>query len=140
MRYRSLIAGLLIGVVFGSRSSEAQYTADFQTNILSGVTNNWTGDYLVGSNTFADVLLIQSIGVLSNGYGYVGYEEASSNNSVRVSDFRSLWRNVGSLYLGYFGGGNSLVISNRGLVISDNGFVGYNSASSNNSVLVTGNG
>ena len=52
-------------------SARAQYTADFQTNLISAVTSNWTGDYVVGSNTLADVLLVQTSGVLSNGHGYL---------------------------------------------------------------------
>ena len=58
----------------------AQYTANFQTNTISGITNNWTGDYIVGFSTFADVLLIEGGGVLSNGHGYVGYSASGSNN------------------------------------------------------------
>ena len=128
----------MVSLVVPFFAVHAQYTADYQTNIIYGVTNNWSGDYLVGSNTFADALLIQTNGVLSNAFGYVGYEVISSNNSVLVSDRFSLWRNVGSLYVGYSGGGGSLAVSNRAVVISDNGFVGYNSNSSGNCVLVTG--
>ena len=58
----------------GARYSSAQYAGNSQTNIISGVVSNWTGDYLVGSNTFADASLIQNGGVLSNGNGYLGYE------------------------------------------------------------------
>ena len=139
MRHDCLIVGLLVGIVLGPRPSEAQYTNDYQTNTISGVTSNWSGDYVVGSNTFADVLLIQNTGVLSIGCGYLGYEVSSSNNSVQVTG-TSLWNHSGELYNGYSGAGNSLVISNGGQVLNTNGFVGYNPSSSNNSVLVTGTG
>ncbi|MGH3166289.1 MAG: hypothetical protein ACRDN0_10405, partial [Trebonia sp.] len=43
---------------------QAQYSANFQTNIISGLTSNWAGSYYVGNTTYADVLLIQSSGVL----------------------------------------------------------------------------
>ena len=105
-----LLCALCVSVV----QCEAQYTADYQTNIISGVTSNWAGDYFVGSNTFADVLLIQNSGVLSNGYGYLGYEVSSSNNSVLVTGTGSVWSNGSDLYVGYSGAGNSLVISNGG--------------------------
>src|SRR5208282_6588728 len=59
----------------------AQYMDDFQTNIISGVTSNWVDNpanpnagYVVGSNFVDDALLINGGGVLSNGYGYIGYE------------------------------------------------------------------
>src|ERR1035437_5511413 len=99
MRSPRLTLGLL-GIILGSRSSEAQYTANFQTNIISGVTSNWTGDYLVGSNTFADALLIQNSGVLSNGTGYLGYNSSSSNNSALVTDIGSVWSNSSNLLIG----------------------------------------
>ncbi len=141
----------LIGVISLSLAAapvaRAQYTQNYQTNIISGVTSNWVGDYLVGSNTFADVLLIRNSGVLSNGYGYLGYEVSSSNNSVLVTGVGSVWSNSADLYVGYSGADNSLVISNGGQVINNapfgsgfNCYIGYNSSSSNNSVLVTGTG
>src|SRR5260221_2095741 len=47
----SIFLGLLAGIILSPRLSHAQYSANFQTNIISGVTSNWTGDYLIGSNT-----------------------------------------------------------------------------------------
>jgi len=132
--------GLLVGIAFSFQPAYAQYSANFQTNIISSVTNNWSGDYIVGSNAFADALLIQAAGVLSNANGYLGYEVGGSNDSALVSDLHSIWRNAGALYVGYSGFGSSLTISNHGAVISTNGFVGYNSNSTTNNVLVTGAG
>src|SRR5437867_226761 len=89
------VASLVLPVV-----SQAQYTANFQTNMISGVTSNWSGNYLVGSNTFADVLLVQSDGVLSNGVGYLGFEVGSSNNTATVADSGSVWSSLLQLYVG----------------------------------------
>ena len=133
-----LVVGLLVGIVLGSPSSEAQYTANHQTNIISGVTNNWSGDYYVGSNYVFDALLIQNGGVLSNMNGYIGYSAAASNNSALVTGSGSVWSNETYLYVGDYGSRNSLVISNGGKVMAGDSYIGYNSASSNNSVLVTG--
>jgi T5SS/PEP-CTERM-associated repeat protein len=125
-------------------ATRAQYISDFQTNIISGVTSNWSGNYLVGSNTFADVLLIQDSGVLSNGTAYLGYEAGSSNNSVSVNGTGSIWNSGNNLYVGYSGSGNSLAISNGGQVVYSSNFawsyIGYDALSSNNTVLVTGPG
>jgi T5SS/PEP-CTERM-associated repeat protein len=144
MRHDYLIAGLLFWIALGSSPSEAQYTADFQTNIISGGITNWSGDYIVGSNTFGDALLIRSSGVLTNANGYLGYEVGGSNNSALVADPGSLWSNRLNLYVGFSGANNSLVISNGGRVValsgeqlSSGGYVGYNSSSSNNQILVT---
>jgi len=124
--------------MLGSRSSEAQYTANYQTNTISGVTSIWTGDYVVGSNTFADVLVITNGGslVVPGARGFLGYEASSSNNSVMVSG--GTWTTTDHLYIGNSGSGNSMVISNGGTVVNSIGYIGYYTGSTNNSVLVTG--
>ena len=142
------MAGFLVWIALGSRPSEAQYTANFQTNIISGVSGGFWLRYVVGSNTFADVLVIRNKGTLADNTGYVGYEPGSTNNCAIVTDAGSAWQHGGNgpsgrFYLGYSGAGNSLIISNGGLVSGPNASsmtVGANSTSSNNSVLVTGNG
>ena len=139
---RASLVGIGLALLLGT-SSEAQYTADFQTNIISSVTSNWVGNYYVGNTNFADVLLIQNSGVLSNGLGYVGYEVGSSNNSVLVTGTGAVWRCNRDLSIGFRGAGNSLLISNGGRVVGGvlgEGHVGDVTSSRNNSVLVTGTG
>jgi T5SS/PEP-CTERM-associated repeat protein len=138
MRRGCLIAEFLIGFALASRPSEAQYGANFQTNTISGVTSNWSGDYCVGSNTFANALLIRNGGVLTNAAGYVGYLQTSSSNRVLVAGTNSVWNCANNLQLGVSGSGNSLVISNGGRVIDSSGFVGANPGSDSNSLLVVG--
>ncbi len=146
-----LIVGFIVGVLAGPCPSHAQYTADYQINVISGVTSNWVDDssnpgagYVIGSNWVHDVLLVDAGGVLSNGNGYVGYEVGANDNTVLVSDPGSAWTNNGTLYVGYSGAGNELIIANGGLVQDrypaawDE--VGLNSSSSNNTVLVSGSG
>ena len=111
--------------------ADAQYTGDFQTNTIGGVVSNWTGNYIVGSNTFADALLIENGGVLSNGFGQLGCQ-LSSNNSVHVVN-RGVWRNE-RLYVGDDrASGNSLVVSG-GTVLATGLTVGLGSGSCDNSV------
>ena len=52
-------------------AAHAQFSANNQTNTISGVASNWVSGsgYIVGNNTFADALIIQSGGALSNGTG-----------------------------------------------------------------------
>jgi T5SS/PEP-CTERM-associated repeat protein len=140
-----LIVGLMVGSLAGSCPSHAQYTADHQTNVISGVTSNWVDNssnpnagYVVGSNWVNDVLLVNAGGVLSNGNGYVGYEVGADYNTVLVSDPGSAWTNNGTLYVGYSGSGNQLVIANGGAVYG--GQLGYNATSSNNVAVVSGAG
>jgi len=143
MRRGYSIAGFLVWLALGSQPSEAQYTANFQTNIVDGTASGGF-NYIVGSNTFADVLLIRNKGSVNDNSGYVGYEVGSSNNTVVITGSGSVWQNgfffTDHLYIGYSGAGNSVIISNRGslYVPSISTVVGVNASSSNNSVLVTG--
>jgi T5SS/PEP-CTERM-associated repeat protein len=134
-----LIAGLLISITLGIQSSEAQYSANLQTNIISGVTSNWSFTYTVGSVLFADALLIENGGVLVDSEATVGQASSSSNNLVLVTDTSSVWSNGNRIFVGWSGAGNSLVISNGGSVISlvDGVIVGVNATGNGNKILVT---
>ena len=152
MKSNWLFLYMVGAAAFLSSPAQAQFTGNNQTNIISGVTSNWTGFYYVGSNYVFDALLIQSSGKLSNGTCFIGYAAGADNNTAIVSG-SSTWSNtvtpvIGpetSLCVGYSGSGNSLVISNGGIVSSGvsgsaNSYVGYNASASNNSALVTGSG
>jgi T5SS/PEP-CTERM-associated repeat protein len=131
---------LLIAIVLTSPYAHAQYTANSQTNLISGVTSNWSGPYYVGNASSADALLIQSSGVLNDSGAYLGYSSTSSYNSALVTDTGSIWSN-GFLYVGFNGIGNSLVISNGAQVLNDGeAWVsqGFIARIGSNSVVVTG--
>jgi T5SS/PEP-CTERM-associated repeat protein len=135
---RLISAGLIALSVAIAPVTRAQYTGNNQTNIMSSVTNNWSGSYIVGSNTFADVLLIQNSGVLSNGQGYLGYELSSSNNSVVVNGSGSLWRNAATLTVGSSGSNNRLIVTNSGNVTTTNLIIGATATALNNLVSIDG--
>ncbi len=97
------------------QSALAQFTANFQTQTISGVTSNWLDTfYIVGSNTFADTLQITASGVLSNGSGVLGYATGGSNNAAIVNGTGSTWKNATNLYVGFLGTGNELILTNGG--------------------------
>ncbi|HTS16964.1 MAG TPA: hypothetical protein VMP11_05275 [Verrucomicrobiae bacterium] len=122
----------------------AQYTGSFQTNIISGVTSNWLGNYVVGNTTFADALIIQGSGALADGFGYLGNSLTTSNNSALVTGSGSIWSNGLGLYVGNNNSFcNSLVISNGAHVLNGAyAYVGQGSVPkvTSNSVVVTGSG
>lgn len=124
--------------------------ADYQTNVISGVTNALSGDYILG---FRDFLRIDSGGALFdvrglvNGGPYGGFppKHLISPASAIVTDPGSVWSNQMYSNVGDAYPGNSLVISNGGQVVSMfDGLVGDGGLSgvggSNNSVVVTGTG
>jgi T5SS/PEP-CTERM-associated repeat protein len=150
-----------------SWSSVAQYTDNFQTNAISVVSSNWTGDYYVGSNMVYDALQIFENGVLTvagdslvgyyggsenslvisnggglfNGNGWVG--SGANNNSAIVTDSGSVWSNGSTFYIGNGSSGNTLEIKNGAKVfaidslIGDGVYEGAINPGSNNTVLVT---
>jgi len=142
IRRSCLVAGFLIPIALGSQSSVAQYIANFQTNVISAVTSNWSGTYYVGNTNFADSLIVLGGGILSDNSAYLGYGVGSSNNTVLVTDPGSVWSNGwDGLTVGYYGPGNSVVVSNGGQVISGEVYLGCDgNSSSNNSIVVTGCG
>jgi T5SS/PEP-CTERM-associated repeat protein len=125
-------------------SVHAQFTASIKTNTINGVHSNWVGNisYIVGSNTFKDVLQILNTGVLSNRNGILGYEVNASNNLAIVNN--GIWNNhdvaLGDLYVGYNGARNQLIVSNGGQVFSHLGELGVFASSSTNVAVVTGAG
>lgn len=124
-------------MALASLPSHAQYVLNYQTNIVAAGTDTWSGAYIVGSNTFADALLIEDNGMLSSQSGVLGYTAASTNNGVVVSGTGSVWTVEGPLYTGFSGAGNGLVIRNGGQIANGAAYVGYNPGSSNNTVLVS---
>src|SRR5207302_342519 len=71
--------------------------------------------------------------------GAVGFGMGSYSNSVTITGAGSIWTNHNEVYVGYFGSGNSMVISNGAQVLDYDGYVGYTNGF-NNQVLVTGSG
>lgn len=148
---RQACAGALIFafLLAGSRSAHAQFTADFQTNLISGVTSNWSGDYLLAQSNSDCALIIQNGGVLGvNGSSFIGATYLSTNNFVMVTGAGSMWSNYDVITLSgglplYNGGPyNLLVITNGGAVHALDIYVGDYSYPNvgEDTVVVTGPG
>jgi len=99
MKRACSVLGFVAGIVLGSRPANAQFTADFQTNIISGVISNWTGYfYYVGNGTAFDQLQLINGGVLnvpSSANSYIGWGSADNNSVLeqwRGLVHRLFWR------------------------------------------------
>ena len=105
----------------------------------SSTTVNSTGNTLIGNNGASNNLSISSGAVLNSGVGYLGVETTSTANSAVITGTSSAW-NTAAIYMGYTGGGNSLTISNGGMVTGSvgNTALGQFASSSNNTATVTG--
>jgi T5SS/PEP-CTERM-associated repeat protein/autotransporter-associated beta strand protein len=95
-------------------------------------------DFNVGASASGRQLVVSNGGTVGTFIGVIGRNSTASNNEATVTGSNSLWTNSTSIYVGYDGSGNSLVISNGGTAIGYTVFIGTFASSSNNSVLVTG--
>ena len=98
------------------------------------------GDLDIGAyGAVSNTLTISNGGRVSvTGSVSLGVEDGDNVNTVTVTGPGSMLTNASDLYVGYAGSSNSMVISNGGVVVNSNGYVGYDAASSNNSVTATG--
>jgi hypothetical protein len=85
----------------------------------------------VGNLGSGNSLAISNAAKVLNNSSYIGF--AGNSNSVNVGHGHAEWFNAGDLYVGYSGADNSLVVFD-GVVTNDNGYVGFNSTSTNNTV------
>src|ERR1700693_3625773 len=122
-----LVSGAVVPVIVFfilSSCAQAQYTGNFQTNVING-PNPFAGNYVVGSNWVYDALVIQNSGSLSDGVGYIGYTASANYNAAIVAGSGSVWSNSSDLYVGYSGVGNRLTVTNAGALYNNSGYVGY---------------
>ncbi len=95
-------------------------------------------DLYIGSNAPGASLLVTNGATLGNSFGFLGYNLSASNSAVTVSGGNSKWNCLNSLYAGFSGAANTLLIANGGNVTGNFGLVGNNATSSNNTVTVSG--
>jgi len=86
-------------------------------------------------------LIVTNGGTVSSGVGFLGYQLGADSNVAVVTGSGSIWTNSGDIYVGYFGTGNQLVVSNGGLtVVGGNLWIGDDVGVTNNQLTVVGGG
>ncbi len=134
------------GSVFSGLSTLGHSNASSNNSVLvTGTGSVWNvsgklavGSYLGCSNT----LVISAGGVVRSDFGYLGgggFAGPTSNNFVLVTGSGSVWSIQSDLQMGNECSHNSMVISNGGLIVDANGYIG-NSFSGTNTVVVSGSG
>jgi fibronectin-binding autotransporter adhesin len=110
---------------------------------VTGAGSLWTnvGFFYVGYSGWGNQLVVTNGGrVQSAAFNYLGYNPSSSNNVAVVTGAGSGWTNVGDLYVGYFGSGNQLALTNGAVVSSGKGYIGLAVEGTSNVAVVTGLG
>ena len=107
----------------------------------AGARWNNSGTLRIGNGTDSsgNSLTITNGGLVVNAEGDIGYNNGANNNRVLVSDPGSIWSNNGKILVGYLGAGNSLIVTNGG-VVTASGYVQNGVGNTNNHILVTGPG
>jgi len=137
-QYNNLLisAGGLVSNVYGHVGNGGH----LNTATVTGPNSTWinAADLFIGLNTGSyNILTVSDGGYVENRNGYIG-RMGSDFNVALVTDAGSRWVNHGDLFLGYNpSSNNSLVISNGGVVIATNTWLGYDAGSTNNSITVT---
>jgi T5SS/PEP-CTERM-associated repeat protein len=139
-------------VTAGGAGGALGYNAGSSGNSLlvdgAGSTLANSSDFVVGFSGSSNTVVVSGGGILTNGQhsygGIIGLSSGASNNSVLVTGSGSAWNNGGDLLVGWGDSGNTLTVSNGGAVTSRQvnygGAIGFNAGSSNNNVMLTGNG
>src|SRR5258708_1465958 len=70
--------------------------------------------FIVGSNGAFNRLVVSNGATVKDAVGFVGENVSASNNLAVVTGPGSVWSNASSFFLGFFGAGNELVVSNGG--------------------------
>ncbi|MCX6898519.1 MAG: PEP-CTERM sorting domain-containing protein [Verrucomicrobia bacterium] len=114
---------------------------------VSGSGSIWhnSADLYVGYFGSSNSLTIDSGGMVSNNFGFIGFDDGSfgsSSNKVLVTGAGSVWSNAADLVIGHGNGSssNSLTIAAGGVVFNNYATIGKDFTANNNTVLVTGSG
>src|SRR6185503_1123438 len=119
---------------------------DGETNTLSNVTNNITGDVTVGTNGSFTLLILSDNALLTNSVnGLIGRNNTANSNEVHLVSPSARWFMGGSLFVCTNGAANRLVVSNGATVLAGSsstlGHGGDLSGNANsNSATVSGSG
>ena len=123
----------------------ANPTASNNLALITGSGSVWSNalDLDIGFFSANNNQMIVSNGatVFTAGHGFIGADTNANANSVTVTDPGSGWLVSTNLYVGSNGALNRLVVSNRATVfVNSNSYIGFNTNSTGNVVLVTGPG
>src|SRR5262245_16094686 len=133
----ALLTNSANGVIGANSSAKTN-----ESRLVSPTARWFVGqDFYVGSNGSSGLLIVSNGGTLLNANGgFVGYNNAASNNAVIITGSGSTWRNQSDLVVGAVGPGNRVEVSNGGALVNSNAVVGQSLFSPTNIIIVTGAG
>ena len=125
----------------GTFSRPYAFGASSNSVEVTGGGSSWhAGTTSIGSSGSGNSLVIANGGSVSSAASFIGSNAGSVGNHALVTGTGSDWAVSESLYVGYGGSGNTLVISDAGSISASYCLLGYTAGSGSNHVLVTGSG
>jgi T5SS/PEP-CTERM-associated repeat protein len=115
----------------------AQFVEDGQMAVLDGIVTNIADNVTIGTNGNLTLLVLTNAAAVTNsGTVSIGLNLNAGHNRLALNG--STWVNSGvSLNVGNTGSFNELDVTGGSMVSSVYGYIGYNSPSSNNTVVVS---
>lgn len=112
------------------------------TVLVSGASSVWNiGTTLtVGAGGNGNRVIVTNGARVEDSSGNIANASYAFSNAVTVTGTGSLWSNRVASRVGYSGYGNLLTISDGGLVVDADGYVGHDATAYNNRAVVTGTG
>jgi T5SS/PEP-CTERM-associated repeat protein len=112
------------------------------TAIVTGSGSLWTNfnGLDVGHGGAGNLLLITNGGTVESLYASLGFGAESTGNVALLTGTNSLLHTASGLFVGWFGAGNRLVVSDGAMVRSGDGTIGEESSGNNNTAVITGSG
>src|ERR1039457_6405443 len=124
------ILAVIASLALAGSESQAQFSASFQTNIISGVISNWTGNYTLGFPY--DSLQLSAGATLNDAEAFL----EGGFDSVSVMGSNTIWGNSAGPIVGRNSDSNVLAVSNGGVVNGTDELIG--ASGSKNSAVVVG--
>ena len=127
---------VLLFALTATSLAPAVWAENFTTNIITTTSNAVLS--VDGNTGKLNYLEVRSGGVLNATNSVIGFAATASTNSATVTGSGSRWNTFDNLYVGLTGSVSRLTVISAGSVSNDAAFVGYDAASRENMVLVTG--
>jgi T5SS/PEP-CTERM-associated repeat protein len=107
---------------------------------VAGGTLNATNVYVGGSGSQSQLAVSNGATTFTAGNAFLGFDPGANRNSAAVAGPGTRWLIVSNLYVGNSGALNRLTVTNGGLVVNSNAYLGNNGLSWSNLALISGAG
>lgn len=117
--------------------------ANYNAATVTGAGSQWSTSkiFFMGLWGAMNRLTVSTNATLVNSNNtYIGFDLSSSNNTVRIMGSGAWWTNRQTIYVGYGGSGNAIMVTNQGRIVASAITLGELGMSLSNRLLIAGTG